>query len=201
MRIGLDFDGTIAIYDRVFHRCAMEQFGLPNQISPSKAAIRDWFWTTPKGKEQWIELQAQVYGVQIHEATIAVGLGEFLQHCRQRNIHVAIISHKTEFAARGPRVNLRQAAREWLEVQGFYDHIARQDVFFESTRAEKIQRISSFGCSRFVDDLEEVFLEPAFPESVEKLLYSTTHHNDSRESIKVFSSWDSIRQYFLHSSS
>jgi len=201
MRIGLDFDGTIAIYDRVFHQCAVEQFGLPSEISPSKSAIRDWFWATPAGKEEWIELQAQVYGVRIREACIAPGLEEFLQLCWQRKIHVAIISHKTEFPARGPRINLREAAHDWLQAQGFYDrmNVAQQDVFFEPTRAEKIRRIISFACSRFVDDLEEVFLEPAFPMTVEKLLYSATKTREPREDIRVFPSWDAIRHYFLQS--
>jgi hypothetical protein len=200
MRIGLDFDGTVALYDEAFHRCAVEQFQMPREITANKLAIRTWFWRTPEGKQKWIELQGVVYGTRMSEAGVAPGLVRFLQMCREKEICVSIISHKTEFPVIGPRVNLREAALRWLEQRGFNDKpgFRREEVFFESTREEKIRRIVTQRCSHFVDDLEEVFMEPAFPANVERLLFAPGAKDDLSRDLKVFSSWDSIRDYFLN---
>jgi hypothetical protein len=114
---------------------------------------------------------------------------------------VSVVSHKTEFPVVGPRVNLRQAARQWLEQNGLQDArgIRREDVFFESTREEKIRRIIAQRCSHFIDDLEEIFMEPTFPTDVERLLYAPGARPDRSRDLKVFSSWDAIREYFLNS--
>jgi hypothetical protein len=199
MRIGLDFDGTVVLYDEVFHRCAVEQFQMPREIEVGKPAIREWFWKTPEGKQKWIQLQGIVYGTRMNEACVAPGLDRFLRTCRGKKIRVFIISHKTEFPVIGPKVNLRGAARHWLERNGFRDApgIREKEVFFESTREEKIQRIIVQRCSHFIDDLEEVFLEPAFPSKVGKLLYAPGAKDNLDGDIKIFSSWDSIRNYFL----
>src|SRR6185436_11297551 len=127
------------------------------------------------------------------------GLDRFLRACGEKEIRVFIISHKTQFPVIGPRVNLREAALHWLERNSFRDAlgIRKEDVFFDSTREEKIQRIVEQRCSYFVDDLEEVFLEPAFPTNVGKLLFAQGAKDDLNGAIKVFSSWDSIRNYLL----
>ena len=52
------------------------------------------------------------------------------------------------------------------------DAIPESNVYFESTRAEKIERIIALSCTHFIDDLEEVFDDPAFPSNVERLLLS-----------------------------
>jgi hypothetical protein len=90
---------------------------------------------------------------------------------------VLVVSHKTEFGHHDPdRVNLRQAALDWMKSQGFFDEarygILMQNVFFEGTRAEKLARIRALGCTHFIDDLEEVLSDPEFPEGVERILFS-----------------------------
>jgi hypothetical protein len=200
MRIGLDFDGTIILYEEVFHRCAVERFHMPREIAVNKLAIRDWFWRTPAGKQEWIELQGIVYATRMDEAEMAPGLEQFLETCRHKAIHVSIISHRTEFPVIGPRVDLRERARQWLDRAGFHSRLGfrREDVFFESSREEKIRRIAAQQCSKFIDDLEEVFQEPTFPRNVEKLLYARGRRAASPASdIKLFSEWDAIRSYFL----
>ena len=199
MRIGLDFDGTVALYDEIFHGCAVEHFHMPHEIEVNKQAIREWFWKTSEGKRQWIELQGVVYGSRMSEARLAPGLEDFLHMCREKAIHVSIISHKTEFPVIGPRVNLREAARCWIEQRELCGKlgVCREDVFFESTREEKIRRIIKQRCSHFVDDLEEVFLESAFPPNVEKLLFAPGAKDNPRAELKVFSAWSSIQSYSL----
>ena len=107
------------------------------------------------------------------------GVAEFLTICKERRLPVAVVSHKTEFGHYDPdRVNLREAARSWMNDNGFFSKtgfgIPPEDVYFEDDRHNKIARIREIGCSHFVDDLEEVFLDPFFPEDVEAILFTGT---------------------------
>ena len=72
------------------------------------------------------------------------------------------------------KVNLRNAAREWLRTNGMLgpQAVLEENVYFEDTRAEKIARIVRLKCTHFIDDLEEVFDDPAFPSDVERMLIS-----------------------------
>ena len=51
-----------------------------------------------------------------------------------------------------------------MEQQGFFDpkglNLKRENVYFESTREEKVARIGFLKCTHFIDDLEETFDEP-----------------------------------------
>ncbi len=174
MRIGIDFDNTLVLYDRAFHRIAEMHFGMPSEVPKSKALIRSWFRDGPPGEPGWVELQGIVYGTQISEAEVAPGAEAFLRTCVERGASPAIISHKTEYPSAGPRVSLRHAARRFLrdrQLIGAETGLSFDCVFFETTRAEKIARIQAFGCEVFIDDLPEVFDEPEFPAGVKKLLF------------------------------
>ena len=48
--------------------------------------------------------------------------------------------------------------------------IPKENVFFEATRTEKIARIKALDCTHFIDDLEEIFLDPEFPETTRQFL-------------------------------
>jgi hypothetical protein len=77
------------------------------------------------------------------------------------------VSHKTQFANYDTtETDLRKGALKWLDRAGSSygtDRSFRRDVYFESTRVDKINRIRSLGCTHFIDDLEETFREPSFP--------------------------------------
>ncbi|NBR85387.1 MAG: hypothetical protein EB141_13095 [Verrucomicrobia bacterium] len=193
MRLGLDFDGTVVVYDEVFHRYATERFGLPAGVPLNKTVVRDWLRSQTDGEQKWIELQGLVYGLKMTEAKMAPGLAEFLRAIRAVQIPVCIISHKTEFSVAEPHVNLRAAALAWLEANGFFAAegfcLRREDVFFESTRAAKLQRIAAQGCTVFVDDLEEVLTEPEFPQGVERWHYLPGQTERREGDIQAFSDW------------
>lgn len=171
MRIGLDFDNTIAIYDEVFHRHA-QAWGMPASVQPTKHAVRAWFWDQPDGNTPWTELQGMVYGTKLDEAALGPGLEDFLRACQARGVEVSVISHKTRFPALGPQHDLRAAARAFLEARGIVGElgVAPERVFFNATRAEKVARVASEGCAAFVDDLPGVFTEAGFPEATRRLL-------------------------------
>jgi hypothetical protein len=196
MRIGLDLDGTIVIYDEVFHRHAVEQFGLPRDSAVDKTAVRAWMRRNDPGEAGWIELQRIVYGLRISEAKVAPGLPGFLRVCHNEGVGVSIISHKSRYSVAKPPVDLHAAALGWLDGQGFFDAnglgIERDRVFFEPTREAKIRRIVSERCALYVDDLEEVFAEPGFPRSVERWLYSSGPQASSSGDLRMFSDWDEL---------
>ncbi len=197
LRLGLDFDGTVVVYDEVFHRHAIERFGMPREMAVNKTAVRDWLRSQPDGEAKWIELQGLVYGLKMSEAKLAPGLADFLRAIRAAQIPVCIISHKTEFSVAEPRMNLRTAALAWLEANSFFAPdgfgLQREEVFFESTRAAKLQRIAAQGCTVFVDDLEEVLMEPAFPKGVERWLYQPAGTESEQNEIRSFSDWTMLQ--------
>ena len=172
MRIGIDFDNTIARYDELFQSLAGEAgaFG-------SKQEIRNHLRRQPNGEESWRDLQAEVYGPRMGEAEVYPGVGDFLRQCRARNIPVFVVSHKTRFAANDKaQVDLRDAALTWMETNGFFESdgfgLLRGNIFFEDTRAAKVSRIAGLNFSHFIDDLEEIFTEADFPDKVAAVLLS-----------------------------
>jgi hypothetical protein len=197
--IGIDFDNTLVRYDTVFHKYAIERGLIPIETPKDKYIIRQRIRELSNGEHYWTELQGLVYGVKMEEAKLAEGADQFLKECKQRKTPVSIISHKTKFPVIGIQVNLREAAMDWMESNGFFSEygLSREQVFFESTRAEKINRIITQGCSHFIDDLEEVFLEREFPKEVEKILYAPGKKGNFPGSIRIFDSWQSITDYFF----
>ena len=204
--IGVDFDNTIIQYDVLFHRLAVSD-GLVDISHPKKkTAIRDAIRVLEGGEMQWRTLQAKVYGQYIMEAQASAGVLHFFQKCRVADIPIYVISHKSQYSANAPQpggqpINLRDAAWMWLEEQGFFDmeHIGleRSHVFFEGERVDKINRIIQLGCDLFIDDLEETFLEPHFPDAVHKILYSQHRASESLSRIanlNVMAAWADIEQ-------
>jgi len=86
------------------------------------------------------------------------------------------VSHKTEYGHYDQeRVNLRKAALDWMAAQGLLEGdfaVPVDNIYFESTRAEKLERIVSLSLTHFVDDLEEVLTDPAFPPHVKRILFT-----------------------------
>ena len=202
MIIGVDFDNTIASYDDLMHRLAVEWDWVAAGMPKSKKLIRDALRALPEGELKWRRLQTQCYGPGMRDARPMEGFKEFLAVCKARSIPVRVVSHKTEFANFGdPTVNLRAAALEWMTQQQFFSSpefgIGREHVYFEETREEKIERIRALGITHFIDDLEETFQEESFPPQVEKILYSPQPIGQANGAWRVFGSWGEIRKHLL----
>ncbi len=202
--IGIDFDNTIVSYDELIYRAALDRGLIGDPADQTKRAVRDRVRQLPGGEVEWQKLQAFVYGPLMQQALITEGAEEFIRCCRDSGMTVVIVSHKTEYANYDEtRTNLRIAALDWMAAHGFFERdglaLSRSGVYFESTRADKIARIRNVGCSHFIDDLEEVFLEPSFPPDVHKILYAPHGATVSTNGATVMPSWRALRDYFFDS--
>ena len=179
MRIGIDFDNTIACYDKLFHHVGCLNGFLDKTPSLSKVEVKKAILELPNGSKIWKQLQGQVYGPFMKDATMFPRLGRFLMMAKHKSHDVYIISHKTEYGHFDEtRTSLRQASMQWMERLGFFDpdyfSIDRNKVFFENTRKEKVARIDDEGIDVMIDDLKEVFNEPHFPK-IKTFLFGAEH--------------------------
>lgn len=198
--IGLDFDNTIVSYDRVFHAVALELGLIPAELPPVKERIRDYLRQAGR-EDEWTELQGSVYGPYMALAPPFDGVAEFLVQCRSRGLPVCIVSHRTRYPFLGPKHDLHDAAHRWLESHGFDDErtsgLSRDRVYFELTKAEKLERIARLGCTHFVDDLLEFLLEPEFPASVQRVLFDATGLHSSDCPFPRAASWRELGELVI----
>jgi hypothetical protein len=201
--IGVDFDNTLVTYDELLHRMAVERGLIASSVVKSKSAIRETIWRLPEGGLEWQRLQALVYGPRIGEATLSSGVREFFVQGRAAHARLVIISHKTECSpVDETKTNLRAAALAWMRAHRFFEPdglgLSPDEVFFESSRSAKIQRIVKVGCTHFIDDLEETFLEPTFPADVTKILYASHGHRTPRPGVHCVATWKEAADALFH---
>ena len=202
--IGIDFDNTLVDYSHLVHELAVERGLVEPTVARNKRDVRNRIRQRPNGEQQWQRLQAALYGTHMHEARLSDGVVAFTQRCRRHGVRPVIVSHKTEVSPMDSGgVNLRRAALDWMAAHGVFHPeglgLAADDVFFEATRAEKIARIRELRCTHFIDDLEETFLEPTFPQAVEQLLYAPGGSSGVKRTTRVFSTWQAIGDYLFNS--
>ena len=191
MRIGIDFDNTIICYDKVFTELAKSWKLIEPDYQGSKQEVKARIQSLPDGDLVWQRLQGKAYGEFIAGAEIFAGFKEFIAACHaQQNVTIFIVSHKTEFGHFDEKqISLREQSRWWLREEGFVSSsafsIPEPNVFFETTREEKIARIKALQCTHFIDDLQEVLYSPLFPTDVQRFLF--------QPGIKPYSTWEDIQ--------
>ncbi len=191
MRIGVDFDNTIACYDGVFRTLAIEAGLLPDGFAGGKQDVRDAVHATA-GDDAWRGLQARAYGRRMGEARPFDGVLDQLARWRAGEAEVMIVSHKTRqsnFAPDGS--DFRVAARHWMEAQGLFDAVGlkRDDVHFLDSRSAKVRRIADLQCDIFIDDLEEIFEQPEFPATARKILFDPAGRGCGRGDVRPCRHW------------
>lgn len=199
MRIGIDFDNTIICYDEVFYHVARDMgFVSPDYVG-SKRQLKQVVQASAEGDLGWQKIQGKVYGEYIAKAQIFPHFKEFLAQCqKQGNIEVCIVSHKTELGHFDEkRINLREAARQWLHSQAIIADtlpgIAMHNIYFETTREEKIARIAQLQCTHFIDDLPEVLYSPLFPDNIRKFHFQPLIDGETEASEnKIYTNWKEI---------
>jgi len=202
-KIGVDFDNTIAWYDKIFFELALEEGYIDETLKgKGKIKLRDHLRRQHDGETIWMKLQGLVYGKYMHQAEMMPGLANFLLQSKARNHIVFIVSHKTEYGHFDTeKISLRREAMKWMKMKRFFDlrcfGISKKNVVFADTREEKAEIIARLGCQYFIDDLPEVFLEAKFPAGTRKLLLSQFYTNKTSDSFKVLSSWKNISNHLL----
>jgi len=198
--IGVDFDNTIVRYDELFHRLACERGLIPAGVPATKEQVRDYL-REQRREDDWTVLQGYVYGARMDEAAPFPGVLGFFSEAARRGIDLVIISHKTRRPYAGEGYDLHQAARHWLEINGFFDParigLPPSRVFFEETRAEKLGRIAKEQCTHFIDDLPELLREAAFPPETRRILFRPQGPAaaGAEDFSAVLSHWEEIAQY------
>src|SRR5580700_1108240 len=96
LSIGIDFDNTIACYDGVFYRLALQQGLIPPDLPGSKNDVRDYLHRSGR-EDAWAKLQGYVYGPGMAQVEPFPGMIAFLAECRERGIPVSIVSHRTRY--------------------------------------------------------------------------------------------------------
>ena len=204
--LAVDFDNTVVSYGDVLHQVALERRLIGHEVKKDKAEIRDQVRGLPNGEILWQKLQGAVYGPQIGKAKLSEGVQLLFRTCIQHGCKVYIVSHKTEYAAHDEtRTNLRSAAMAWMTGHQFFEPsgfaLRPEDIHFESTRRDKLNRIKSLGCTHVIDDLEETFLEDVLPPDTVKILYAPKGPRSALPGVKIARTWREITDYVFHAAS
>jgi hypothetical protein len=199
MLIGIDFDNTIVRYDQLFHALAVERGLIPPETPVNKTAIRDFLRAAGR-EDDWTELQGVAYGPEIVRAEPFPGVREFFEACNRAGVATCIVSHKTKHPFRGEQHDLHAAARRFLEVHGFFGEktgLSDYNVYFELTKAAKLLRIGSVGCTHFVDDLPELLSVVDFPAGVERYLFDPAEQHADSTLWTRFRTWPELQAKLL----
>ena len=195
MHIGLDFDNTIANYEGVFYRVALDKGLIPGDLAKTKNAVRDFLNGTGRARE-FTELQGYVYGARMDLVTVYDGVGEFVAAAVASSHSVSIISHKTRRPIAGPAYDMHASAVSFLEATGILGSgmISADQVFFETTKEAKVARIAGCGIDVFVDDLPEILTMEGLPRMVRRILFDPLSlEADLRDDIECFGDWRAIQ--------
>jgi phosphoglycolate phosphatase-like HAD superfamily hydrolase len=199
MRIGIDFDNTIACYEGVFHAAALERGLIPAGLARDKNSVRDHLNGSGR-KDDFTELQGYVYGARMDLVSPFPGFAEFIGVAKRAGHELFIVSHKTRHPITGPKHDMHAAARGFLVDRGLIGQgaarIAPDRVFFELTKEEKVARAADLRINMFIDDLPEILAMPGFPLGMRKILFDPdaqfVGHAEGSSNLDRRSSWAAI---------
>ncbi len=199
MKIGLDFDNTIACYDTAFGQVTDEWNCVTADTPRTKLGIRNHLRSVGN-EETWTRMQGHVYGPGMQYAKPYPGVADAVQALRAQGHEVFVISHRTRKPFLGPPHDLHAFARDWLtnsiQHQGA-PLFGPDQAFFEETLPQKIARIGSQGCDLFLDDLVDVLRHDNFPATTRGVLFDPNreHVAEDNAGFKVIHAWDQLAQF------
>lgn len=188
--IALDLDNTIICYDEAF-RAAAADVGLPGGLA-DKSSVKSAALAAG-GNDLWTRVQGIAYAEGISQAALFPGCMEFIHRASRTKVPLAVFSHKTEYPAIGPRVNLRNAAMRWLEKQG----LRHLPVSFCDSREEKVASVASSNCRALIDDLPEVYQSPGFPARTLFVLFDPADGHSGWSASPRVASWQAAADLLL----
>ncbi|WP_246088571.1 hypothetical protein [Phreatobacter stygius] len=197
MRIGIDFDNTIACYDGVFHAAALERDLVPQGLGTGKTAVRDYLNGAGR-KDEFTELQGYVYGTRMDLASTYPGCETFVSRALAERHELFVVSHKTRHPILGPKYDMHAAAHGFLAARGLSGsgRIPDDRIFFEPTKEEKVARAAALGIDVFIDDLPEILTMPGFPATARRILFDPEGAHSGRMAsyagVENYRGWDEV---------
>ena len=198
MKIGIDFDNTIACYDGVFYKAAIDQGLIPVDLPKTKNSVRDYL-NKNNLKDSFTELQGYIYGQRMDLAKPYDDFQAFIFAALNSDHDLYIVSHKTRFPILGPRYDLHDSAIGFLRDHFLVSEsgIAIGNVYFEETKDKKIDRINALNIDVFIDDLPEILEMKNFSDACRKILFDPHENHSANRACERFCSWHSIKEALL----
>ena len=172
-RFGFDLDNTLIDYSVAVQKyCSNEGLDECKTINNLRTLLR----RSDTTGRLWQLAQGWLYTDGLSYARAGQGAVELCEFLRSSNFELLIVSHKTthtpDFCGQKP---LRKIATKWINSSELADYfLGNEQIYYEATRASKVERIQKLKLNYFVDDLVEVFQEPAYPKNVTSFLLSET---------------------------
>ncbi len=197
IKLGLDFDNTIACYETVIEILAEELLDLPPEVPRTKLGVRDHLRKSEREPE-WSVFQGELYGPGMRYAQPFKGAVEAMLQLVDAGHQLVIVSHRSRRPYAGKPHDLHAAARGWvsekLQAVGLFTEDDNSVIFLES-RKEKLQRISELGCYAFLDDLPEVLDAPEFPNSTKGVLFDPSGSYLEPKGQSRISAWSELNAF------
>jgi Ser/Thr protein kinase RdoA (MazF antagonist) len=199
MRIGIDFDNTIASYDGVFHAAALDLGLIPADLGRDKNSVRDHLNGSGR-KDDFTKLQGYIYGARMDLVSPYPGVLAFVRDAVAAGHTVFVVSHKTRTPILGPAYDMHAAARGFLEAQGFFAPglLTPDQTFFELTKEEKVARAAALDVDVFIDDLPDILRMPGYPAGTRPILFDPYDAlADKADGLERITDWSVIRATLL----
>lgn len=192
MKLGIDLDNTIALYDHVFSKYAQKFFGLTE--CQNKAQVANQLRNLNR-ENDWTWLQGEVYGKYMDEAIVAPCFIEAVKSNLIQSLHIDIVSHRTKLPSSGAGYDMHFIAHKWLEnkVFRYLDNRSKISVNFFETLSLKVSFIAQSDYSVFIDDLVHVLNHESFPARTRGVLFTNGVVDEgNRNSWLTMKSWGEL---------
>ncbi|QNI95435.1 hypothetical protein SynA15127_02371 [Synechococcus sp. A15-127] len=198
MKIGLDFDNTIACYDNSISLLSEKISNLPTSVNRTKLGLRDFLRS--QGREsEWTEFQGELYGPGMCHAEPFPDAIKTMQLLSEYGHDLVIVSHRSRYPYAGPSYDLHSFALQWIDTHLkpaglFLDSGSEEKVYFLETRDLKLSQISNLNCAVFLDDLQEVLNSPLFPDNTFPILFKPFESSEKVgiSNMTVISCWPEL---------
>jgi hypothetical protein len=172
MNVGIDLDNTLIDYREAYSKISKS---MNLQLKETdKTTIKNYLTDSQNDDFEWQRFQSILYTQGLEFAETAPGLIDFLNYCKNNDVKVFLISHKTlttprEFGSQ----DLRTPALDWLRRKNVIpDLVSLDNIYFCESKNSKINKIVSLKCDLFVDDLKEILNSEHLSSNTKKVLYS-----------------------------
>ena len=145
-------------------------------------------------EREWTKLQGVVYTEGLKYAKLYDGCLNALKKIDQKGHKLMIISHKTKYPVIGKKINLHEKTLNWInenifEKRKFID-FKLDDIYFNQTKKDKINKVIEKKCNVFIDDLEVIL--NSLPNSIVKILFTKDYKFNSRNKLIHIGNWHSL---------